>query len=103
VALRLLDVLDPASMILDRVDADADDLDAALVELGLDPGHVAELGGADRGEILGVREHHRPAVAHPVVEADPALGGVGLEVGGGIAQTDAHLAGSLCCRLVGSG
>ena len=73
-------------MVLDRVDADADDLDAALVELGLDPGHVAELGGADRGEVLGVREQHRPAVADPLVEADAALGGVGLEVGRGVAE-----------------
>ena len=73
VALGLLDVLDPAVMVVDRVDADADDLDAALVELGLDPGHVAELGGADRGEVLGVREQDRPAVADPLVEADAAL------------------------------
>jgi hypothetical protein len=72
-------------VVLDRVDADAQDLHAALVELGLDPGHVAELGGAHRGEVLGMREQHRPAVADPFVEADPALGGVGLEVGGGVA------------------
>ena len=39
---------------LARVDAQADELDVALGELGLDLGHVAELGGADRGEILGV-------------------------------------------------
>ena len=77
-------------MVLDRVDADAQDLHAALVELRLDPGHVAELGGADRGEVLGVREQHRPAVADPLVELDPALGRVGLEVRGGIVDANAH-------------
>ena len=55
-----------------------------FVELGLELGHVAELGRADRGEVLGVREQHRPGVADPVVELDRALGGVGLEVGCGV-------------------
>jgi hypothetical protein len=32
---------------------EADDLGVALVELGLDARHVAELGGAHRGEVLG--------------------------------------------------
>ena len=40
------------------------------VELGLDLGHVAELGRADRREVLRVREQHGPRVADPVVEAD---------------------------------
>jgi hypothetical protein len=48
---------------------------------GLIVRHVAELGGADGGEVLRVREQHRPGIADPVVEADAALGGVGLEVG----------------------
>ena len=78
-------------MVLDRVDADAQDLDAALVELRLDPGHVAELGGADRGEVLGMREQHRPAVAEPLVEVDATLGGIGLEIRRGVAQTDGHV------------
>ena len=55
------------------IDREPDDLHAALVELGLDPGHVAELGRADRREVLRVREQHRPGVADPVVEADRAL------------------------------
>ena len=69
-----------------RVDREADDLDAAAVELGLDPGHVAELGRADRREALGVGEQHGPRVADPVVEVDRPLGGLGLEVGRGIAE-----------------
>jgi hypothetical protein len=36
----------------------ADDLHIAQVELGLDLGHLAELGRADRGEVLGVREQN---------------------------------------------
>ena len=69
---------------------DADDLDVALVELGLDLGHVAELGGANRREVLGVREQHGPGVPDPVVELDAAGGGVGLEVGRGVADAKRH-------------
>ncbi len=43
-ALRFRDVLRPARMPIDRIDAEPDDLDAALVELRLDARHVAELG-----------------------------------------------------------
>ena len=71
---------------VDRIDTEADDLDAALVELRLDPRHVAELGGADRGEVLGVREQHAPGVAEPFMEPDVALRGVGLEIRGDIAE-----------------
>ena len=46
---------------LDGVDAQADDLRVALVELGLELRHVAELGRADRREVLGMREQDRPA------------------------------------------
>ena len=59
-ALRLLDVLRPPLVVARRVDGEADDLHAALVELGLGVGHVAELGRADRREVLRVREEHRP-------------------------------------------
>src|SRR3546814_7351418 len=44
-ALGLLDVLDPALVVLDRIHAEADELHVALVELRLAPGDVAELGG----------------------------------------------------------
>ena len=50
VTLGLLDVARPLRMVLDRIDAEADDLGIALVELRLQPGHVAEFRGADRGE-----------------------------------------------------
>src|SRR5689334_8596039 len=78
---RLLDVLGPALVIADRIDAESEDLAAALVELGLETGHVAELGRANRGEILRVRKQNRPPRADPVVEVDLPLRGVGGEIG----------------------
>ena len=57
-------------------------LRVALFEFGLEAGHVAELGGADGGEIFGVGEEDGPAVADPFVEIDGALGSFGGEVGG---------------------
>ena len=57
-------------------------LDAALVEFRLQLGQRAEFGGADRGEILRMREQQRPAVADPVMELDLAFGGFGLEIRG---------------------
>src|SRR5262249_5329899 len=79
-ALRLLDVVGPALMAGERIDGQADDLDAALVELGLDLGHVAEFGGADWRKVLGMREQHHPFVADPIVEADLAFGGFRCEI-----------------------
>ena len=76
------DVLRPARVPIDRIDAEPDDLDAALVELRLDARHVAELGGTHRREVLGVRKHHAPGTAEPLVKADRALGGLRFEVGG---------------------
>jgi len=73
-ALRLTDVLGPLRVVRDRVDREADDLRVALVELALDARHVAELGGADRREVLGMREEHGPPVTDPLVELDRALG-----------------------------
>jgi hypothetical protein len=54
-------------VIFHRIDAEADDLGVALVELRLQPGHVAELGRTDRGEVL---ENNRGSLAswHQQVE-----------------------------------
>src|SRR5262245_6882527 len=78
-------------MAVHGIDAQADDLDPALVELRLDPRHVAELGGADGREVLGMREQHGPRIADPLVKADAALGRVGLEVGCGFAKLECHV------------
>ena len=80
-ALRLLDVLRPLLVVLDGIDGEADDLDAAAGELRLDAGHVAELGRAHGREVARVREQHGPRVAEPVVELDVAFRGLGLEIG----------------------
>jgi len=80
-ALRFLDVLGPALVVGHAVDAQPDDLAVALRELAFQPGHVAELSGADRREILRMREQDRPAVADPFVEIDAAFGRIGGEIG----------------------
>jgi hypothetical protein len=77
-------------VVLERVDGQADDLHVAAVEVRLDARHVAELGRADRREIARMGEQHGPAVPDPVVEVDAAFGGVGLEVGGGVADRQRH-------------
>ena len=91
VSLRLLDVARPLGVVVERVDGEPDDLHVPAVELGLDAGHVAELGGAYGREVARMREQDRPRVADPVVEADPALGGVRLEVGRGVADLQSHV------------
>jgi hypothetical protein len=99
--LRRLDVAGPRFVIADAIDAQAEDLDAALVELGLQLGHGTELGRADRREVLGVAEEDGPVIADPLVEADLALGGRGGEIGGGVAQSDGHF--EVAPELQGSG
>src|SRR5262252_7899727 len=80
-ALRLLDVLGPLLVRIDRVDAQTEDLDATLLEFGFELGHIAEFRGADRSEILRVREEDRPTVADPFVEAfDRAFGSLRAEI-----------------------
>src|SRR4051812_1519259 len=88
--LRLLDVLRPALVIVYRIDAEADDLDASLVELRLDARHVAELGRAHRREILRMREKNRHRIADPLVEVDRALGRLGGEVGCLVSDSQTH-------------
>ena len=99
--LRLLDVLRPFGVPVDGIDAKPHQLDAALVEFRLQLGQRAELGGADRGEILRVREQQRPAVADPVVEFDFAFGGLGFEVRGDGANLECHVTTSCSLKLLG--
>src|SRR6516164_2905272 len=88
--LGLLDVVRPLGVAIDRVDAQADDLDVTPVELGLDLCHVTELGRTDRGEILWVRKEHGPGITDPVMEADAALGRFCLKIRGDIADLESH-------------
>src|SRR5262249_52794827 len=65
IALGLLDVLHPARVVVDRVDAKPDDLAIAPLELRHQPRHVAELGCTDRREILRMGEQNRhPSPIH---------------------------------------
>ena len=89
-ALRLLNVGRPAGMLFDRVDRETDDLDATLVELRFDLGHVTEFGGADRREVLRVREQHHPRIADPIVEFDLAFRGLRFEIRGRIIDRNSH-------------
>jgi hypothetical protein len=77
-------------MRLDRVDAHADELGAAGREVVLAPGELAELRGAHRGEVGGMRKQDAPAVAEVVVQAESPFGGLRREVRGGVAQLDGH-------------
>lgn len=78
----LINVLDPATVALDRVGRQADELCTALGEFRLELGKCTELSGANWSVILGVREEDYPFVADELVEVDWAIGGLGLEVGG---------------------
>src|SRR3546814_17986273 len=77
-------------MIAHGVDREADDLAVALREFRFGLGEIAELGGADRREILGVREKHSPRVTAPLMEVDTSLGGVGREIGSAITSSERH-------------
>ena len=83
----LVDVLDPAVVAVDGVCGEADQLDAAPGELGLELGKGAQLRRADGRVILRVREQDDPVVADELVEVDRALRRFGLEIGGDGAQT----------------
>lgn len=71
----LLDVLLPEVVIFERVDAQADDLRLALLELRLQLRQSTELGGADRREVFRVREENAPAVVEVLVQLEEAGGG----------------------------
>src|SRR5690606_12988794 len=49
--LRLVDVVDPLDVRVDRIDGQGDDLDAALGELVLELGGETQFGGAHRREV----------------------------------------------------
>src|SRR5260370_28242657 len=97
--LGFLDILRPARVVTDRIDAEPNNLAVALVELGLEPGHVAELGRADRGEVLWMGEQDGPSIADPLVEVDLALSGVGGEVGSFAVDPQCHELPPLRVRL----
>ena len=96
--LGLLDILDPALVILDAVDRDDEGLGTALGEFVLEFRGITEFGRADRREIGRVGEEDDPVLAGPFVEFDPAFRRVGFKVGGNIANKKAHYSNS--CHLI---
>ena len=101
VALGLFDVLQPRLVVGDGIHGKADDLAVAGGEVLREARHVAELGGADRREVLGVREQDGPAIADPVVEGDGALGGLGGEVGHFAVDAQGHGVSSFLLGCLG--
>ena len=88
--LGLVDVADPALVALRGIDTQGDGFHVALLPLGAQARHFAQLGGADRGVVRGVGEQHHPAAVSEVVEVDgPQLGVLG-EIGNGIAELQGH-------------
>src|SRR6185436_4742692 len=98
VALGFLDVPCPLAVVAHRIVRQADDLGIALVELGLESGHVAQLGGADRGEVLRMREQDRPLVADPLVKANLPFGGIRREIRGLVADSYRHMRSPRKCQ-----
>src|SRR5262249_13017156 len=90
IALGLSDVVRPSDVAVHRVDGKPDDFRVASIEFGLELGHVAELGGAYRREVLGMRKQHGPGIVDPVVEANAAFGCISLEIWSRIINLKSH-------------
>ncbi|MNR36858.1 hypothetical protein D3C85_1548320 [compost metagenome] len=84
-----------------RVDGQRDGLDPTLGKFVFQLRRKAQLGGAHRREVGRVGEQHTPAIAQPLVELDSTSAGVLFEIGGDIAESEAH--GAVPCEcLMGS-
>ena len=82
-----VDVLDPSTMTLDCVCRQANELDAAFCELGLEFGEGAELGSADWSVVFRVREEDDPIVTNEIVEVDGTIGRISVEIRSDTAET----------------
>ncbi len=85
-AANLIDILDPASVALDCVGGETNQLGSTLLELRLKLGESTELSRANGSVILWVREENDPVVTDELVEVNGALSGLSLEVGGNAAE-----------------
>ena len=79
--LRVVDVVDPFFVRLDRIDRQRDDLHMAFRKLVFQLGRHAELGGAYGCEIGRVRKQDAPTVAQPFVKVNATLGRILFEIG----------------------
>src|SRR5581483_6555389 len=96
---RVPDVLRPAPVVIHGIDAQANHFHVALVEFRFEFRDRAELGGADRREVLRMRKQYGPAVAYPIVEPNVAFRGLRLEIGRCITKLYSHE--PLLSRIVG--
>jgi len=87
-AAKVVDVRDPLVVGFEGIGRKADDLDTTLVKLGLLARYLAELGGADGGEVGRVGEEDGPRGADPLVELDRALRRLSLKVGRDAAKSE---------------
>ena len=88
-------------MILGAIDRDADHLGVAGIPFVGELRDRAEFGGADRREILGVREQDRPVVADEFVQRKRALVCFDFKIGDGVVDAQAHGVASLRVRDFG--
>jgi len=84
----IVDILNPLLVAAKIVCRETDDFDVALLEVFRPAGYFAQLCGAHRSEIGGMREEDGPAVANPVVELDRPLSRLSGEVGGDRAKSE---------------
>jgi hypothetical protein len=91
VALSLFYVGGPLSVTAHGVDTQPDNLAVSLRELRLQPGHVAEFGGANGSKVFRVRKQDCPAIADPLVEGYGAFGGLRSKIGGYVIYAQAHI------------
>lgn len=87
----LVDVLNPLTVRGRVVNRQTKQLGVSLGELGLEQSEGTQLGGADGGVVTGVGQQNHPAVANVLVEVNLAGGGLGSEVGGGVAESQDSL------------
>lgn len=89
-ATDLVDVLDPAVVLLDRVGRETDELHATPGEFRLQFGESTQLRGADGSVVLWVGEEDNPVIANEFMEVDRARSGLSVEVWSNIPQTQAE-------------
>jgi len=84
----LVDIHNPFVVILEIIGRNTDDLDIALCKVVCATSDLAELGGADRGEVSGMREEDGPRTTDPFVELDQTSCSLSLEIGGDATETE---------------
>ncbi|MNF48993.1 hypothetical protein D3C84_302550 [compost metagenome] len=88
--LGFVDVFNPSVVRVHRVDRQRNGLDPTPGEVFLEPGGKPQLRGAHRGEVRRMGKQHAPAVAQPLVETNGTGAGILFEIGGDVAQSEAH-------------